>query len=88
MNSLGNVCLLEDKVNRSYGNDTFTQKHFDIMTKSANGEYIRPHVLDAFTKVMATKGQRKDFAYMQMWTKDDIFARRRYIISQIENYLN
>lgn len=58
------------------------------MTKSANGEYIRPHVLDAFTKVMATKGQRKDFAYMQMWTKDDIFARRRYIISQIENYLN
>lgn len=87
LNSLGNVCLLQDRVNRSYGNDLFSQKHFDIMQKSANGEYIRPHVLDAFTKVMASETQRHDFTYMQRWTKDDIFARRQYIVSQLKNYL-
>lgn len=88
INSLGNVCLLQDRVNRSYGNDFFAQKHFDIMQKSAEGEYIRPHVLDAFTKVMADPKQRQDFTYMQQWTKEDIFKRREYIVSQLNNYLN
>lgn len=87
INSLGNVCLLQDKVNRSYGNDFFTQKHFDIISKSRNGEYIRPHVLDAFSKVMATNDQRIDYNYMQKWTKDDIYARRRYIVDTLKKYL-
>ena len=87
INSLGNVCILQDRVNRGYGNDFFTQKHYDIMLKSSNGEYIRPHVLDAFTKVMASPEQRKDLTYMQQWTKEDIFARRKYIVSKIKNYL-
>lgn len=88
INSLGNVCLLQDRVNRSYGNDFFSQKHFDIVQKSSNGEYISPHVLDAFTKVMAKPEQRCDFAYMQQWTKEDIFKRRQYIVSQLKEYLN
>lgn len=87
VNSLGNVCLLQDRVNRSYGNDFFTQKHFDIISKSRNGEYIRPHVLDAFSKAMATERQRTDYNYMQKWTKDDIYARRRYIVDTIKKYL-
>lgn len=87
LNSLGNVCLLQDKVNRSYGNDFFAQKHFDIMQKSAEGKYIRPHVLDAFTKVMAGSQQRQNFTYMQCWTKDDIFKRRKYIVEQLCYYL-
>lgn len=87
INSLGNVCLLQDTVNRSYGNDFFAQKHFDIMQKSSDGEYIRPHVHDAFAKIMASKTQREDFTYMQKWTKDDIFTRRKYIVSQIDSFL-
>lgn len=87
INSLGNVCLLQDKVNRSYGNDTYTQKHFDIIKKSLAGEYIRPHVLDAFSKVMATDGQRQDPSYMMQWDKEDIVARRKYIVEQIRGYL-
>ena len=88
INSLGNVCLLQDSVNRSYGNDFFAKKHFDIMQKSSNGEYIRPHVLDAFAKIMATPEQREDYTYMQKWTKDDIFARRKDIVKQINEFLN
>ena len=85
--SLGNMCLLESHVNRSYGNDFFTQKHFDIMTKSKEGYYIRPHVLDAFTKVMGQTQDRNDPTYMQKWNKDDIYARRRYVVKQIEDFL-
>lgn len=88
LNSLGNVCLLKDNVNRSYGNDTYTKKHFDIMKKSAEGEYIRPHVLDAFSKVMATSEQRNDTSYMLQWDIDDIILRRRYIVDQIKKYLD
>ena len=87
INSLGNVCILDDRVNRSYGNDFFAQKHYDIMRKSSEGEYIRPHVLDAFSKIMASDDQRKDFTYMQQWSKEDIFARRKYIVSMFKKYL-
>ena len=87
INSLGNVCVLQGKVNRSYGNDFFAQKHYDIMRKSSEGEYIRPHVLDAFSKIMASDYQRKDFTYMQQWSKEDIFARRKYIVSMLKEYL-
>ena len=88
LNSLGNVCLLKDNVNRGYGNDTYTKKHFDIMKKSAEGEYIRPHVLDAFSKVMATSEQRNDTSYMLRWDIDDIILRRRYIVEQIKKYID
>lgn len=87
INSLGNVCILQGRVNRSYGNDFFAQKHYDIMRKSSEGEYIRPHVLDAFSKTMASDNQRKDFTYMQQWSKEDIFARRKYIVSMLKDYL-
>ena len=88
LNSLGNLCLLKNNVNRSYGNDPYPKKHFDIMRKSAEGEYIRPHVLDAFSKVMATSEQRNDTSYMLQWDIDDIILRRRYIVDQIKKYLD
>ncbi len=88
LNSLGNVCLLQDKVNRSYGNASYTQKHFDIMKKAASGEYIRPHVLDAFSKIMADDEKRTDSSYMLQWDKSDIMSRRRYIVKQIDKYLD
>lgn len=87
LNSLGNVCLLQDKINRGYGNASYTQKHFDIMKKAARGEYIRPHVLDAFSKIMATEDQRSDPSYMLQWDKRDIVLRRQYIVDQIRNFL-
>lgn len=85
---MGNLCLLKNNVNRSYGNDPYPKKHFDIMRKSAEGEYIRPHVLDAFSKVMATSEQRNDTSYMLQWDIDDIILRRRYIVDQIKKYLD
>lgn len=85
--SLGNMCLLEIPLNRSYGNDFFTQKHYDIIIKSQEGHYIRPHVLDAFSKKAADQAKRDDPKYMQQWDRSDIYERRRYLVAQIENFL-
>lgn len=88
LNSLGNVCLLNGKVNKSYGNAPYPKKHFEIMKKSANGEYIRPHVLDAFSKVFADAKRREDTEYMLQWDLEDIQSRRRHIVNEINVFLN
>lgn len=88
LNSLGNVCLLNGKVNKSYGNAPYPKKHFEIMKKSANGEYIRPHVLDAFSKVFADAKRREEPEYMLQWDLEDIQSRRRHIVDEINAFLN
>lgn len=89
INSLGNMCLLHRSVNRGYGNDFFLEKRIDIMRKSREGYFIRPHVYDAFNKVFVErKDDSIDMQMMLRWDKKDIIQRRRYIISKISNFLN
>lgn len=85
--SLGNMCLLDGYINKSYGNDFFTEKRFDIIHKSRSTTFIRPHVLDAFDKSFANNDQRSDMSYMSEWTIEDIFLRRQSIINQINKFL-
>lgn len=85
--SLGNMCLLDGNINKSYGNDFFTEKRFDIIHKSRSTTFIRPHVLDAFDKSFANNNQRSDMSYMSVWTIEDIFLRRQNIINQINKFL-
>ncbi len=89
INSLGNLCLLDQSVNRSYGNDFFLEKRIDIMRKSQDGHFIRPHAYAAFNKIFR---QREDdhieTTMMVRWDKIDILLRRKYIIQQIKEFLN
>ena len=88
INSLGNMCLLDSSINRSYGNDFFQEKRIDIMTKAQEGHYIRPHVYDAFNKVFLERASGDcGVGRMRVWDKSDIIARRRYIIGQIKKFL-
>lgn len=87
INSLGNMCLLDSSINRSYGNDFFQEKRIDIMTKAQEGHYIRPHVYDAFNKVFLERASGDcGVGRMRVWDKSDIIARRRYIIGQIKKF--
>lgn len=88
INSLGNMCVLHESVNRGYGNDFFLEKRIDIMRKSQEGYFIRPHVYDAFNKIFVER--QNESINMQMmirWDKSDILQRRRYIISKINKFL-
>lgn len=40
VNSIGNMCVLHESVNRGYGNDFFLEKRIDIMRKSQDGYFI------------------------------------------------
>ena len=82
VNSLGNMCVLHESVNRGYGNDFFLEKRIDIMRKSQDGYFIRPHVYDAFNKIFLERHDESiDMKMMNRWDKSDILARREYIIS-------
>lgn len=89
VNSLGNMCVLHESVNRGYGNDFFLEKRIDIMRKSQDGFFIRPHVYDAFNKIFLERHNESiNMKMMNRWDKSDILARREYIIKRINNYLN
>ena len=89
IDSLGNMCVLHESVNRGYGNDFFLEKRIDIMRKSQKGYFIRPHVYDAFNKIFLERQEDTiDMASMTKWDKDDILERRRYIITEIHKFLS
>jgi hypothetical protein len=88
INSIGNMCLLHESINRGYGNDFFLEKRIDIMRKSQQGYLIRPHVYDAFNKIyIERQDEAIDMLMMTKWDKSDILARRKHIINQISNFL-
>ncbi len=88
INSLGNICLLHRNVNRGYGNDFFLDKRIDVMRKSQDGLYVRPHVYDAFNKVfLERKPDSIEVNAMTRWDKSDILARRKNIIEKISDFL-
>lgn len=89
INSLGNMCVLHESVNRGYGNDFFLEKRIDIMRKAQEGFFIRSHVYDAFNKIyMERQNQSINMSMMIRWDKSDILARRKYIINRISKFLN
>ena len=89
INSLGNICLLHRNVNRGYGNDFFLDKRIDVMRKSQDGLYVRPHVYDAFNKVFLKREQNSiGVDKMTGWDKSDILERRNDIIKKIFEFLN
>lgn len=89
VNSLGNMCVLHESVNRGYGNGFFLEKRIDIMCKYQEGFFIRPHVYDAFNKIFLERHKESiNMKMMNRWDKSDILARREYIIKRISNYLN
>lgn len=89
VNSLGNMCVLHESVNRGYGNDFFLEKRIDIMRKSQEDFFIRPHVYDAFNKIFLERHDESiDMKMMNRWDRSDILARREYIIKRISNFLN
>ena len=87
INSLGNICLLSDNVNRGYGNEFYTEKRIAIISKSRGGVYIRPHVLDAFDKEwLQSDVSNAHLDEMTSWTIKDIVSRRIMIEKKIVDF--
>ena len=84
LGSIGNLVLLDQSINRGYGNASFPEKKVQILTgyfagKSAKGRevLIRPHTLNVFAS-------EKD----SMWTFGDIQKNADEIAEKISQFLN
>ena len=88
LNSIGNIVLLHQKINRSYGNDRHTLKMDRIANEFIiNDVYIRPHTFRVFIsklKAMDKNGLGNDI----YWSDDDILNNVKNIDQDVAKYLN
>ena len=79
INSIGNIVLLDFSINRSYGNDFYTDKRHEIIKNSEEAKYIRPHTLTSFTKTFASNEKN-----LNHWGQTDIVANANDIANKLE----
>lgn len=88
LNSIGNIVLLHQRVNRSYRNADHILKMDRIVNELImNDIYIRPHTFRVFIskiRSMESNGIKDDTIF---WTADDIRNNARSIDEGIANYL-
>lgn len=85
LNSIGNIVLLHQKVNRSYGNSPFTDKRLSIL-KNFNEDrvYIRPYTLSAFMKGFQSGTTDRE---NNTWTLEDIKSNAQNISNLISSWM-
>ena len=86
LNSIGNLVLLHESINRGYGNDSYLVKREKI-TRHFFGDnekkrYIRPHTLNVFVK----SHEKRDHA-LEDWSVDDISKNAENIAETIKTWM-
>ena len=86
INSLGNIVLLNEKTNRSYGNDFYTDKRDRILSDYRNNFSIRLHTRSVFAKEFpgAQAGVPQDT--FDAWSQHSIENNRNNIAAQLDNF--
>jgi len=81
--SIGNMALLDEHVNKSYGNDPFQKKIQRIFSEFMKNEwYIRPYTMTVFEYKI------KDVDRVWRWTQQNIKDNAFNIANNIEIFLN
>ena len=79
INSIGNLVLLHQTINRGYGNDGYLKKRNEILSNTVNGLYIRQHTVKVFLK-------HKSQYDLNTWSFDDIRQNANYIAKTLEDF--
>jgi len=80
-NNIGNLVLLNSKVNRSYGNAFFLVKRAIIIEEDSKGNFIPPATKNVFLKQYSNK-----LSDMMNWNEDDIKSYRKKIYELTKKY--
>lgn len=88
INSIGNLVLLQQSINRSYGNAPFAQKKAAIINAFNENIFIRPHTLKVFSRYFLTKDSSEnlkndDTVY---WSETDIINNAKNIEQIIKDF--
>ena len=79
INSIGNLVLLHQTINRGYGNDGYLKKRSEILSNTVNGLYVRQHTIKVFLK-------HKSQDNLNAWDFDDIRKNAKEIAYNLEEF--
>lgn len=89
INSIGNIVLLDNGVNRSYGNSGYTLKMDRIVNEFLmNDCYIRPHTYEVFISKLKNIDNNGIDDSELFWSDEDIIRTVNNIDSRISDYLH
>lgn len=89
LNSIGNIVLLHQSINRSYGNDKLILKMVRIYSEHVMNNvnaFIRPHTLDVFMSKMKNIDVNGVDAHDVYWSEEDIKRTVRDMDIQLTSY--
>lgn len=81
--SIGNLCLLDAKTNRSYQNALYPVKRAKIVKREAEGQYIFPGTRIAFMKFFAGAETER----ITVWSHNDKVAFEKHIYTTVKDFL-
>jgi uncharacterized protein with ParB-like and HNH nuclease domain len=88
LNSIGNMVLLDSHINRSYGNNSFSDKQHEIINKYYKSRYIRPHTLMTFIKANQKSEGNGTEENRNKWMLEDIDKNAKYIATSLDKWIN
>jgi uncharacterized protein with ParB-like and HNH nuclease domain len=81
INSIGNLVLLHLSINRSFGNDYYSDKRAIVIKNTETGKYVRQHTLKVFVKQTDTND-------LNEWTMEDITRNADKIHTTLADFFN
>ena len=91
LNSIGNIVLLHESINKSYKNNKLIMKMVRIYSEHIMDDvnaYIRPHTLDVFMSKMKNIDENGVDAHLIFWSDDDIKRTSAAIDAKLASYLS
>lgn len=82
-NGIGNLTLLDEKTNKSYGNSLFCQKNRIIRERITRGTFVPASTSMVFNKDFDTSTNRNFFK----WGADDKRAYHNYVFNELKPFL-
>lgn len=79
INSIGNLVLLHQTINRGYGNDGYRKKRSEILSNTVNGLYVRQHTVKVFLK-------HKSQENLNTWEFSDVRKNANEIAITLEEF--
>lgn len=81
--SIGNLCLLDAKTNRSYQNALYPVKRAKIVERETSGQYVFPGTKLAFMKFF----DGAETSRVTVWSRNDKVAFEKHIYTTIKDFL-
>ena len=84
---IGNLVLLDDHTNRSYGNALFIEKSHKIIERDTSGKFVPEATKNVFLKYYSHKDSYIGKGNDIVWTQDDATAYQYAIFQSINDFM-